>query len=61
MATCPRCKGFLSDNHKCPRRPFFVAAEIVAAGLVGGFAALLFVALIDPAAYGRLAEAWTPS
>jgi hypothetical protein len=48
MATCPRCKGFLSDNHKCPRRPLFVASEIVLAGLAGGFAALLLVALIDP-------------
>ena len=52
MATCPRCKGFLSDNHKCPRRPFMVATEIVLAALAGGFAALLIVALIDP--HGRL-------
>jgi hypothetical protein len=52
MATCPRCKGFLSDNHKCPRRRLFVASEIVLAGVAGGFAALLIVALIDP--QGRL-------
>ena len=54
MATCPRCKGHLTDSHKCPRRPLFVATEIILAGLAGGFAALLLVALIDP--QGRLAN-----
>lgn len=48
MATCPRCKGHLTDSHRCPRRPLFVAAEITAAALAGGFAGLLLVALFDP-------------
>jgi len=54
MATCPRCKGHLTDSHKCPRRPLFVATEVILAGLAGGFAALLLVALIDP--HGRLSN-----
>ena len=48
MATCPRCRGHLTENHRCPRRPVKVAAEIVLAALAGGLAGLLIVALIDP-------------
>jgi hypothetical protein len=49
MATCPRCKGHLTDSHKCPRRPAIVAAEITAAALAGGFVGLMLVALFDRA------------
>ena len=48
MATCPRCKGHLTDSHRCPRRRLRVAAEVIAAALVGGFAGLLLVAVFDP-------------
>ena len=48
MATCPRCKGHLTDNHRCPRRPIFVAVEIILWALAGGFAGFLLVALFDP-------------
>jgi hypothetical protein len=48
MATCPRCKGHLTDSHRCPRRTWIVAAEIVLSGLAGGFAGLLLVAAFDP-------------
>jgi zinc transporter ZupT len=48
MATCPRCKGHLTDSHKCPRRPVLVAAEITAVALAGAFAGLLLVAILDP-------------
>ena len=48
MSTCPRCKGHLTDNHRCPRRLVFVAAEVIAAGLAGGAAGLLLVILFDP-------------
>jgi hypothetical protein len=48
MATCPRCKGHLTDSHKCPRRRTIVAAEIAASALAGGFAGLLLLAVFDP-------------
>ena len=48
MATCPRCKGHLTDNHRCPRRSYFVAAEVIVAAVAGGAAGLLLVILFDP-------------
>ena len=48
MATCPRCKGHLTDTHRCPRRPAYVAIEITLWALAGGFAGFLLVALFDP-------------
>jgi hypothetical protein len=54
MSTCPRCKGHLSDDHKCPRRPVVVGVELALAALAGGVAALLLVAAVDP--HGRLSS-----
>ena len=48
MATCPRCRGHLTDHHRCPRHPAKVAAELALAAIAGGLLALLVVALIDP-------------
>lgn len=48
MATCPRCRGHLTDTHRCPRRPGRVVAEMVAAGIAGALVAFAAVALIDP-------------
>jgi hypothetical protein len=48
MSTCPRCKGHLTDSHRCPRRPVIVAAEVVVTAFLGGFVGLLLVALFDP-------------
>ena len=48
MATCPRCHGHLTDNHRCSRRRTRVAAEITLAALAGGLGALLVVSLVDP-------------
>jgi zinc transporter ZupT len=47
MATCPRCKGHLTDSHKCPRRPAIVAAEITAVALAGALVGFLLVAILD--------------
>lgn len=47
MATCPRCKGHLTDWHRCPRRPVLVALEVALAAIAGGFAGLLIVSLFD--------------
>ena len=48
MSTCPRCKGHLTDSHRCPRRPGLVAAEIAASAVAGGVGGLVLVALLDP-------------
>ena len=48
MATCPRCKGHLTDHHRCPRRPFLVALEIGGWAIAGALGGLLLVALFDP-------------
>jgi hypothetical protein len=54
MATCPRCRGHLTDHHRCPRRPTRVAVELTSAAIAGGLVALLVVALIDPS--GQLTQ-----
>lgn len=48
MATCPRCKGHLTESHRCPRRPVVVAIETTLAAIVGGAAGLLLVVIFDP-------------
>lgn len=47
MATCPRCKGHLTESHRCPRRRRFLALEIAAWGAAGAIAGFLLVALFD--------------
>jgi hypothetical protein len=54
MSTCPGCKGHLTDDHKCSRRPAVVGIELALAAVAGGVAALLLVALLDP--HGRLSS-----
>ena len=48
MATCPHCKGHLTDGHRCPKRRWSVVAEIAACAIAGGLAGLLLLAAFDP-------------
>ena len=48
MATCPRCKGPLTDGHRCPRRTSLVALEIVVWAIGGALAGWLLLFLFDP-------------
>ena len=48
MATCPRCKGHLTEGHRCPRRQSLVAAEIIACAIGGGLVAWLTLIGFDP-------------
>jgi len=48
MSTCPRCHGHLTDGHKCPRSRASVALELFVTALVGGLAAIAFIAIFDP-------------
>ena len=45
MATCPRCFGALTDNHKCPRGIFSRVTDalstVVIGAVVGGIAAII--------------------
>ena len=54
MSTCPRCKGPLTDDHRCPKRRSLVALEIVASALGGGFLGLFLLAAFDPR--GQIAD-----
>lgn len=54
MATCPRCKGHLTDTHVCPRRPVITAVEILASALAGGFVGLLLVLVLNPSGEPRV-------
>ena len=35
MATCPKCMGFLGENHRCPRGPLSRMADALSTVLVG--------------------------
>lgn len=48
MATCPRCKGPLTDGHRCPKRRSLMALELTASALAGGLAGWLLLAAFDP-------------
>jgi len=48
MATCPHCRGHLTEGHRCPRRRVYVVAEILASGIAGGIVGLLILAAFDP-------------
>jgi len=48
MATCPRCKGHLTENHRCPRSRSRIVFETGLAAVAGGLFTLLVVSLADP-------------
>jgi len=48
MATCPRCKGHLTENHRCPRSRGRIAFETGLAALAGALFMLVVLAVIDP-------------
>lgn len=54
MATCPQCKGHLTEHHRCPRRPVLAWAETLLWAVAGGFAGLLLVAMFDP--HGQITD-----
>jgi hypothetical protein len=48
MSTCPRCKGPLTDGHRCPGRTSFAALEIVAWAIAASLAGWLLLLIFDP-------------
>ncbi len=54
MATCPRCFGALTDNHKCPRGTFSRITDAVSTVGIGGIAGALLVFVIEERPVGAL-------
>ena len=52
MATCPRCRGHLTENHRCPRSAARKVFEVSIAAIGGGLGTLLIMSLVDP--HGQL-------
>lgn len=48
MATCPLCKGHLTENHRCPRSRARLGMATALAAIAGGVCTLLLVSLADP-------------
>lgn len=53
MATCPRCRGHLTDTHRCPKGRLRGALETGAVGLGGGLGGLIVLALLDAGGAAR--------
>jgi len=51
MATCPRCFGALTENHKCPRRSILssIADALSTVGIGGFFGGLVAIVINDRA------------
>lgn len=50
MATCPKCMGFLTENHRCPRGPLSRLTDALSTVLIGAIvgAAFCFVIVERP-------------
>lgn len=48
MATCPLCKGHLTENHRCPRSRARLGMATALAAIAGGVCTLLLFSLADP-------------
>ena len=48
MATCPRCLGALTDNHRCPKGVFSRVTEAISTVSIGGLLGAIFCfAMVD--------------
>ena len=54
MATCPRCLGALTDDHKCPRGAFSRIADAISTVGIGGVAGAALVFVVDDRPVGAL-------
>ena len=48
MATCPHCHGHLTEGHRCRRTRRSLYLELIGTALIGGLAAIAFLAVFDP-------------
>jgi hypothetical protein len=54
MATCPKCLGPLTDNHKCPRGRLGRVTDALATTTVGALAGWVLVLMIEDRPAGAL-------
>src|SRR4051812_8742724 len=54
MATCPRCFGALTDNHKCPKGTFSRVTDAISTVGIGGIVGAVFVFLVEERPVGAL-------
>jgi hypothetical protein len=54
MATCPRCLGALTDNHKCPKGTFSRITDAVSTVGIGSLAGAIFVFVVEDRPVGAL-------
>ncbi len=54
MATCPRCLGALTDDHKCPKGTLSRITEAISTVGIGGLAGAIFVFAVDERPVGAL-------
>jgi hypothetical protein len=54
MATCPRCLGALTDDHKCPRGTFSRITDALSTIGIGGLAGAVFVFVVEERPVGAL-------
>ena len=47
MATCPKCMGALTENHRCPRGPFSRISESLSTVAIGSVIGALLCYVID--------------
>ena len=53
MATCPRCMGALTENHRCPRR-FSRVTDLLITVIIGGVVGGLLVFVFEERPVGLL-------
>jgi hypothetical protein len=54
MATCPRCLGALTENHRCPRGVFSRVTDAVSTIALGGALGAVFTFAIEERPTGAL-------
>jgi hypothetical protein len=54
MATCPKCLGPLTDDHKCPKGVFSRVSDALVTIGIGGMAGWLFVLMVEERPAGAL-------
>ena len=54
MATCPRCFGALTDNHKCPKGTLSRVTDAISTVGIGGIAGAAFVFAVEERPVGAL-------